>query len=691
MYIVTVFPIIRGAFKERLSYWSTQEVKVGSIIQAPLRGKNIYALVESVENAAEAKTSIRQASFVTKKLEKTTEHVVVHPECISAAARLSYFFAAPLGSIIKTIIPDVILTSASEPSSDKQKKSSDYEQPHEEKLMDEDDETEDSEEVEEIQDEESEETMAETDQPETISIIEESSEATDTVEEEESDVLPEKVTFQSNDTDRYSSYKGIVREEFARRKSVIITVPTTVLAEELGETLKKGIEDYVIVLHSGHSKKQQKERWHKALTSDHSVVVIATPIFASLPRPDISTIIIDKESSRAYLNVRAPYIDMRTYIEYYAAELGAKLILADTLLRVETLYRREKGEVGDLFQPSFRLEKVPESIIIDMADQKRKEEKGFEILGEELLSMIEYADKRKEHMFIFCSRRGLSPQTVCGDCGTTVTCDYCSAPVVLHNSKSEENRYFLCHHCGHKRSALEKCKKCGSWKLITLGIAIDSVHDEIEKKFPQIKIFKIDRDSVTTDKQAKEVIKQFLNNPGSVLLGTETALGFLPPVPHIAVASMDSLFSLPDFRINERVCQILLRLISRTTSYLLIQTRNAKAPLLKQITSGMLMDFYRDEVSVRQAINYPPFSVQIKITIEADKKTAAEEMEKLEQILSPWNPMIFPAYIPTVKGRTILHMLLSLPPEDWPNERLRETLVALPREFTIRINPESLL
>lgn len=643
MYIITVFPITKGAFKERLSYWSTSHVSPGSVIKVPFRSGHMLALVESISDAAAAKTDIKSAAFITRKLEETAQYQIVHPECVRAAERTALFYAAPLGTVLKSLIPEVILSEG-----------------------------------------------ITTDSLKPVSPL--SSPATpDNEQEEGTEVQPEVVTYQSNNDGRYGTYKCIVREEFARKKSVLLIVPTTTHADMIRDLLKKGIDEYVIVLHSGLSKKVQKESWEKVVESDHPLVIVTTPMFMSVPRHDISTIILDRESSRVYINSHPPYIDFRVHIEYYADEIGARLILADTLLRVETLYRRDKGDIHDLFPPSFRMEHMPEAIIVDMADPQRKEKEGFKVLSEELISMISYAEKKKERIFVFAARRGLSPQSVCGDCGTTVLCDVCTAPVVLHNSKVEGNRYFLCHHCGHKRSALESCRNCNSWKLVTLGIGIDKIAEEIEKQFPHLKLFKIDKDSVKTDKQAKEVIKQFESTPGAVLIGTETALTFLPPTQHVAIASMDSLFSLPDFRVNERIAHIMIRLLNKTTNYFLVQTRNAQAPILTQITSGTFADFYRDELAVRQSINYPPYSVHIKITIESDRETAADEMERLQHILAPWNPMIFPAFIPTVRGKAVLHMLLSVPPEQWPDHRLRNTLVALPREFMVKVNPESLL
>ncbi len=658
MNIVTVYPIIRGAFKDELTYWSSQNLTLGSIIDVPLRGRTIPALVGEVTPASHAKSNIKQASFVTRKIDKVKERRVVHKECIKACEKVATYYATSFSSVLKSCIPDIALAS-------------DYE-------------------------------------------IEERPTIKSTIS---SDVL----VYQTNTEDRLSTYKSIVREEFARKKSVLIVSPTTLATEELFQALRKGVEDFVIMIHGGLTKKKQTQAWKDALASEHPVLVIATAYFACLPKKDISTIILERESSRGYNSMRTPYIDYRTYIEEYAKALGARLILGDTFLRIETLHRRESGEVADFFAVSYRVEKMAELLVVDMCpsidkdasnigkniDGKdlgsketitkketrdtRKPKKEFKIFSDELTSMIEYSEKKSEHIFIFTARRGLSPQTVCGDCGKTVLCEQCQAPVVLHQSKTEHERFFLCHHCGVQRSALEGCKNCGSWKLTTLGIGIDTVAEEIKRLYPKREVFKIDRDTVNTDKQARDVVADYLKSKDGILLGTESSLAFLPEVTYSAIASLDSLFSIPDFRINERICHTILRILEKTTGYVLLQTRNTDNSLIKNLSTGTLSNFYREEIATREMVNYPPFSVHIKITVEDTRASAAEKMKRLQDLLEEWDPMIFPAFVPTQKGKSVLHMLLSLKPKDWPNNKLREIIYSLPKEYSVRVNPESLL
>lgn len=654
MHIVTVYPIIKGAFKEELTYWSSHSFSIGSIIEVPLRGRSIPALVSEVTHASNAKSQVKQASFVTRKIEKTKELDVVQKECILASVDVSKTYTSSLGSILKACIPTSILEDSIESKKKRE-----------------------------------------------LSVRQKNSTAV-------SDVL----VFQTNTEDRMGTYKSIVREEFARKRSVLIIAPTVMSVNELHSHLQKGIEEHVVTLHGNLTKKKQVEVWNSTLDREHPVLIICTPLFASIPRTDIQTLILERESSRAYSSIRPPYIDFREYIERYTKHLGARLIYGDTFLRVETLYRREQGELSDFFPVSYRVEKNAELIVVDTS--KPKEKKGFQVFSEELTSMIEYTEKKSSRMFIFTSRRGLSPQTVCGDCGKTVACLTCNAPIVLHQKKAvqtsdksqghnplgiDPNRFFLCHHCGTERSAVEACSACGSWKLVTLGIGIETVAEELKRHFPKRDVYRLDKDTVQTDKQALAIISEFEKTKDGILLGTESSLAFLPHVEYSAIASLDSLFSIPDFKIHERIAHTLLRIIEKTEKYVLIQTRNPKNTVLKHIQAQNILGLYREEISLRKQLQYPPFVTHIKISVEDTKHEATEKIKKLQALLEDFeqrhsikiDTLLFPAFVPGARGKSTLHLLLSIKQSSWPDEHIRSLLSSLPKEYQIRVNPESLL
>lgn len=636
MKLLSVIPISRGINKENLSYFTGSEVTIGSIVRVPVRKKIIPAIVISVSEVSDVKAEIKNAPFETRKIEKIKSSPLLSQEFMQTVAESAIYFAGTSGSILNSMVPKTI--------------------------------------------------------------IDEADKIATTIKTIRNTRTPEKLIVQNDDEERYAIYKSIIREEFAKGYSVFFCLPTIQDIKKAYEKLSKGIEQYTYVLHGVLGKKEQIEIWNKSSNESHPCLIIATGSFLGIPRNDISTIIIDKENTRSYKSQSRPFVDVRIFAEIYAKKINAKVVFGDLLLRTETIWRHNENEIFEVAPLKFRSLTTASLKLINMREllpdsiQKGTEgkEPKFRLFSTELLDLIQNSNQNDENLFIFVARRGLFPSTVCADCGNLVKCNTCGAPTVLHKAANEN--FFLCHRCGEHRSAMEKCNNCQSWRLSTLGIGIEAVEEEIKQKFPNIKVFKIDSDSTSTHKKIQDTMNKFYSAPGSILLGTEMALLYLKDtVANTAVISIDSFFSIPDFRINEKVMNILLKIRASTSRNFLIQTRDIDQPILKYAIAGNLADFYREEIKERKTLLYPPFSLPIKITLQGDKRSVLAGMEELQKNMLPYELSVFPAFIPLQKGKFSMHGLLKIERKDWVDQILLNKLNSLPPQYTVNVDPESLL
>jgi primosomal protein N' len=187
----------------------------------------------------------------------------------------------------------------------------------------------------------------------------------------------------------------------------------------------------------------------------------------------------------------------------------------------------------------------------------------------------------------------------------------------------------------------------------------------------------------------------------SPAIGSEMALFYLAkPLDTVIVASIDSLFSIPSFRIQERIFHTLLALRTRSERSFIVQTRLEDAALLRALAEGNLIDFYRAELADRNAYGYPPATRIIKLTLEGKKPALDIEAEAVKNALSEFSPEVFSAFISKVKSLYRTHIVLRVPPERWSlpefgdgaiDERLAGALRALPRSVALRIMPEDIL
>lgn len=631
MKVLHVIPIARGFTKDQLSYFTLKDIPKGALVEVPLRNKIVHALVIDVEDVEDAKSKLRQSSFALKKLASDNYTVLFLPEFIETTKALGSYFSASQGAVLHQLVPKVMLDNAS-------------------KL------------------------------PKTKSGSGKINHAT----------VSEKLVFQADEKNRFTDYRGLVREAFARGNSIYIVTPTVRETERLSNLLNKGIENYCITLHGELSPKEQLKRIEKVMKEQHSVVIVATAPFLSIPRADIETIIVERETARSYKLQTRPYIDLRIAARMYAEARDIRFILADLPLSIETMWRARAREYEEFTGNRGRSEGQAHQYIIDMRRDPESTDRSFHLFSEHVLETLDRNVKNKKHSFVFTSRKGLAPITVCEDCGSTVSCTTCGANVVLH--KAANTNIFVCHSCGEHRSAKERCKACNSWKLKALGIGVERVVDTLKARYGDKRVFVIDGDHTKTYSQAKKVADQFYKTDGSILVGTGLALSFLEhKIATSIIASIDSMLSLPDPKMYEHIFSLLIRIRNSATDSFYIQTRQPELPLIEYVVSGNTVAFYEKEILERRKFDYPPFSILIKLSSYGSPADASRVLEEAEEKLKKYNFTIFPGYTPTPKGGYILSGLLKIPSDTWPDSKLLGILRSLPPSVAINVSPENTL
>ncbi len=110
----------------------------------------------------------------------------------------------------------------------------------------------------------------------------------------------------------------------------------------------------------------------------------------------------------------------------------------------------------------------------------------------------------------------------------------------------------------------------------------------------------------------------------------------------------------------------------------IIQTRNIGKQVLAWAALGNIIDFYINEIGEREGLLYPPFSVFIKITALSSKAT--EDIADVKKHFADWNPDVFKD-----------SLILRIPKEQWPDPVLGRALSLLGPQFSIKVDPESIL
>lgn len=639
MFTVRVIPIARGLFKDYLTFFSRDTVPPGSIVTGVVRGRKVPSLVIETRDVREEKLDIRTAGFALKKLSAHTKpRRIFSSEFIKAAHDIAEWHGVHEGIAIGALTSHIILgaTARIEEAENIEKK-----------------------------------------KPENNDAL-----------KAKADIL----VLQAERDERTGVYRNLAREAFARYASVLIMTPTVIEAERLAFELSRGIDEHVVLLTSELSKKKLIHEWNRAVTFTKPLLIIGTPLVLSIPRDDVDTIIIERESARAYRGRARPFLDFRRAAELISKRTGARLLYADFPLRVETRYLLDANQAEELSRLQVRPSGAIEVRVIDAKknEETRKTKRVFSTITDPAQEAVQSELKKGGRVAVFASRRGLAPLTVCNDCGTPVTDPITGVPMILH--KTTEGNVFLSHRSGAMLPSHTTCKTCNGWNLVTLGIGVDRVLEDVEKMFPESPVFLFTADAVKTHGAAKKKAREFFGTKGAIAVGTERMLPYLmEPVELAVVASIDSMLSAPIWRAHEHALSILFYLRERSENALIVQTRRPEHDVIKTFVSGNPADFYRSDISERERYGYPPFSVFVGLSWKGTRATVEKMRLVVQESFAHFDlvgPLPASALADAMwESRAVLRLSNGA----WPNRALAERLTSLPPTIEVTIDPDEIV
>jgi primosomal protein N' (replication factor Y) len=229
------------------------------------------------------------------------------------------------------------------------------------------------------------------------------------------------------------------------------------------------------------------------------------------------------------------------------------------------------------------------------------------------------------------------------------------------------------------------CPVCSGWKLTPLGIGTESVADEAKRLFPDAPLVIIDKEHAKTPKQIKKIVDEFYATPGSILVGTELALAHLrDTIDTVAITSFDSLFSVPSFRIGEKIISLVARLEEMTKTHFVLQTKNTDEPIIRDIISGNLAEAYKNELAIRKTLGFPPFTTFIKLGVASKQPQAEALRDVVTMITSDMNAELFAPTVHKTKAGYTTHIAIKVGTNVWsPDCVIRHPDIA--RTFAAKI------
>jgi primosomal protein N' len=481
---------------------------------------------------------------------------------------------------------------------------------------------------------------------------------------------------------RIARYKTTIRESFSKKKSIIIFFPTITDLEYARDELARGIDDYVVSLHSSLTEKQYKDAHLEIKNNKHPLLILSTPSLVPWVRNDIGLVVLEREHSQYYYTHGDNGYDMRFVIESIARGSSIPCILGSHMLslRAHMLYKQKNAH--EVVPLQYRNDSAIQ--VIPMQDENKS---ASPYLSRQALTLL-YAAKVHErgHFFLYAHRKGMYPTTICSDCSALFTCNKCNRPYVLH--KIAGVRTYVCHGCEHivhlDEDTTLACRHCGGWRMSLLGISTGGIEEELLKlKLP---VFVIDSEHTTTKTKVKKVYKEWIESPYGILIGTEMAQNVIKKCDGVIILSLDSLFSLPEYRTDEKILNLVtemaekIKLVNGSPEHkLILQTRLKNMPVLKQLVAPSFRDVYDTHLKEREQFLLPPYYTVIKASF-----TNLEDMmrKRMEQELEPYVVEWFE------QGRGITLLFVHIKESEWVNNQsLRERVKQVVYDGLPSVNP----
>jgi primosomal protein N' (replication factor Y) len=464
-------------------------------------------------------------------------------------------------------------------------------------------------------------------------------------------------------------YIKLIEQMIREGKQVLYLLPEIALTSQIIRRLEKHFGGYIGIYHSKFSQNERIEIWNKIRKGELKVVLGArSSLF--LPFSDLKLIIIDEEHDSSYKQQDpAPRYHARDAAIYYAAHLGAKVVLGSATPAVDSYYNALHGKYG-LVELNERYGGV-EMPGIEIIDNKKIVSKSSEkiIISPSLQDEINDSLQHKKQVILFQNRRGYSPYQICQVCGWIPHCRNCDVTLTFH----KKTHKLHCHYCGTLYPQVHTCQACGSDKFVQRNFGTEKIEEQLEEIFPDARVARMDVDSVRGKQAHDTLIQSFEQGKIDILVGTQMVVKGLDfeNVRLVGILDADSLLSFADFRVNERAFQLMEQVSGRAgrkkeKGRVAIQVTNTNHPVLKFVQHHDYLSFYNNEIEGRKRFFYPPFSRIIQLTFRHKIKdvvdAAADHFSAL--IRNQFGPYLTGPAEPVVnriRNQFLMELLIKLP------------------------------
>ncbi|MFW6060157.1 MAG: replication restart helicase PriA [Phycisphaeraceae bacterium] len=439
--------------------------------------------------------------------------------------------------------------------------------------------------------------------------------------------------------------------------------------------------DHVAVLHSGLTAAQRHAQWRRIRSGEANIVVGArSAVFA--PVPNLKLIIVDEEHESSYKQDQLPRYHARDVAIKRAQLCHIPVVLGSATPSLESYFNAggvsssrfqvsssQSGADNENLKPetwnlkprsAFHYISMPERVgamkmptveLVDLQEERRAR-RGIHLLSQRLeqalhLTLDEKGPGEKGQAMLLLNRRGYANYIACPDhrCGWLMRCDQCDVTLVYHkDDKLPTGGVVRCHHCEAEQLLPKLCPHC-SKAVTTFGLGTQRVEEEMQRKFPNARVRRMDRDTMRSGRDYQATLDAFRAGEIDVLLGTQMIAKGLdfPRVRLVGVISADTSLNMPDFRASERTFQLIAQVSGRAgrsehPGRVIVQSFNIEDAAIQAAARHDYAGFAERELGFRAQVGLPPITRMARIVVrDRDHVTCTERAQVLAAALHESN------------------------------------------------------
>lgn len=432
--------------------------------------------------------------------------------------------------------------------------------------------------------------------------------------------------YEINSNNRTKFYCRII-SHFLRKKQektiqILILVPEINSLLQIESSLRIYFTKiYISILHSYLTENERILNWlaaHQNLA--HIILGTNLAVLASLP--NLKLIIIDEEHNKSYKQKSGLRYSARDLAIWRAHQLNIPVILGSATPSAETWQQTELGHYHkiELNSESTNNIKLP---IVRIIDTKREQLNHG--LTQDLFEALKKRLQNNQQSLLFLNRRGYASILICKACKWMSKCKFCTSFMVLHKIENQ----LRCHRCNFKIDIPQSCPICKNTKLQSFGQGTQYIEKELQRKFPQAHILRVDADSMNINKNItntackKNIIDQ---NTIDIFIGTQMIINRykFKCLTLIGIINPDIALFSHNYRASEYLFTQLIQIanqakknINNNLSEMLIQSQYPNHFLYQAIIQYSYPSFINELLKERQQAILPPFVYQAVLRVRA--------------------------------------------------------------------------